>query len=75
MQTNQSAHADSCPQSKTTEEGAWSDEVHILFIRCIEDQLPGKKMATRCTLSVQQAERDSVVLWEIFCWETLINPD
>ncbi|MCI4388573.1 hypothetical protein PGIGA_G00087550 [Pangasianodon gigas] len=54
---------------------AWSDESHFLLnhvdgwmrVR----HLPGEEMAPGCTMGRRQAGRGSVMLWAMFCWETL----
>lgn len=33
--------------------------------------LPGEHMASRCIMGRRQAGRDSVMLWAVFCWESL----
>ena len=33
--------------------------------------LPGKEMAPGCIMGRRQAGRGSIMLWVIFCWETL----
>ncbi len=52
----------------------WSDESHFLLhvngrvrVRC----LPGEEMAPGCTMGRRQAGRGSVMLWAMFCWETM----
>ena len=54
---------------------AWSDESRFLLhhvdgrvrVRC----LPGEEMAPGCTMGRRQAGGGSVMLWAMFCWETL----
>ncbi|KAK3556264.1 hypothetical protein QTP70_007073 [Hemibagrus guttatus] len=42
----------------------WSDESRV-------HRLPGEHMAPGCTMGRRQAGRGSVMLWAMFCWETL----
>ncbi len=54
---------------------AWSDESHFLlhhvdgWVRL--RRLPVEHMAPGCTMGRRQAGGGSVMLWAMFCWETL----
>jgi len=54
---------------------AWSDESHFLLDhvdgRVRVCRLPGEVMAPGCTVGRRQAGGGSVMLWAMFCWETL----
>ncbi|KAK3516948.1 hypothetical protein QTP70_028239, partial [Hemibagrus guttatus] len=54
---------------------AWSDETCFLFHhmdgRVCVHRLPGEHMAPGCTMGRRQAGGGSVMLWAMFCWETL----
>ena len=65
-------------QNWTTEQWkkvAWSDESHFLLHhvdgRVRVRLLPGEHMAPGCTMGRRQAGGGSVMLWAMFCWETL----
>ncbi|KAK3524449.1 hypothetical protein QTP70_029313 [Hemibagrus guttatus] len=54
---------------------AWSDESHFLLHHmdgrvCVR-HLPGEHMAPGCTMGRRKAGRGSVMLWAMFCSETL----
>ncbi|MCI4384032.1 hypothetical protein PGIGA_G00033660 [Pangasianodon gigas] len=54
---------------------AWSDKSHFL-LHHVEGwgrvhRLPGEEMAPACTMGRTQAGGGSVMLWAMFCWETL----
>ena len=53
----------------------WSDESCSLFHHVdgwlLVRRLPGEHMAPGCTIVGRQANGGSVMLWAIFCWETL----
>ena len=65
-------------QNWTTEQWkkvAWSDESRFLLHHvdgqvCVH-HLPGEHMAPGCTMGRRQAGGGSVMLWAMFCWETL----
>ncbi|KAK3523760.1 hypothetical protein QTP70_009232 [Hemibagrus guttatus] len=54
---------------------AWSDEsrflLHHVDGRVRVRRLPGKHMAPGCTMGRRRAGGGSVMLWAMFCWETL----
>lgn len=54
---------------------AWSDESRFLLYYvdgCVRvRRLPGEHMAPRCITGRRQAGGGSVMLWAMFCWETL----
>ncbi|MCI4379860.1 hypothetical protein PGIGA_G00233280, partial [Pangasianodon gigas] len=54
---------------------AWSDKSHFLLHhvegRVCVHRLPGEEMAPGCTMERTQAGGGSVMLWAMFCWETL----
>ena len=54
---------------------AWSDESRFLLDhvdgRVRVCRLPGDVMAPGCTVGIRQAGGGSVMLWAMFCWETL----
>ena len=65
-------------QNWTTEQWkkvAWSDEsrflLHHVDGRVRVRRLPGEHMAPGCTMGRRQAGGGSVMLWAMFCWETL----
>ncbi|MCI4388645.1 hypothetical protein PGIGA_G00088540 [Pangasianodon gigas] len=65
-------------QNWTTEQRekvAWSDKSHFLLhhmeSRVRVHHLPGEEMAPACTMGRMQAGGGSVMLWAMFCWETL----
>jgi len=65
-------------QNWTTEQWkklAWSDEsrflLHHVDGRVCVRRLPGEHMAPGCTMGRRQAGGGSVMLWAMFCWETL----
>ncbi|ROL55318.1 Transposable element Tc1 transposase [Anabarilius grahami] len=65
-------------QNWTTEQWkkvAWSDEtcflLHHVDGRVHVCRLPGEHMAPGCTMGRRQAGGGSVMLWPMFCWETL----
>ena len=54
---------------------AWSDESHFLLHHmdaqvCVR-HLPGEHLAPGYTMGRRKAGGGSVMLWAIFCWETL----
>ena len=53
----------------------WSDEAPFPFDhvdgRVFVRHLPGEVMAPGCTVGRRQAGGGSVMLWAMFCWETL----
>ncbi|KAK3535233.1 hypothetical protein QTP70_005025 [Hemibagrus guttatus] len=53
----------------------WSDESHFLLhhVDCQVHvrHLPGEHMAPGCTMGSRRASGGSVMLWSMFCWETL----
>ena len=54
---------------------AWSDEsrflLHHVDGRVRVRLLPGEEMAPGCTMGRRQAGGGSVMLWTMFCWDTL----
>ena len=65
-------------QNWTTEQWkkvAWSDEsrflLHHVDGRVRVRRFPGEHMAPGCTMGRRQAGGGSVMLWAMFCWETL----
>ena len=51
---------------------AWSDESSFLLnSRLRVRRIPGEVMAPGCTVGRRQAGGGSVMLWAMFCWETL----
>ncbi|KAK3519048.1 hypothetical protein QTP70_016372 [Hemibagrus guttatus] len=65
-------------QNWTTEQWkkvTWSDEsrflLHHVDVRVCARLLPGEHMAPGCTMGRRRAGGGSVMLWAMFCWETL----
>ncbi|KAK3533242.1 hypothetical protein QTP70_013655 [Hemibagrus guttatus] len=65
-------------QNWTTEQWkkvAWSDEsrflLHHVDVQVCVRLLPGEHMAPGCTMGRRRAGGGSVLLWSVFCWETL----
>ena len=62
-------------QGGNSGEPAWSDEsrflLHHVDGRVCVRHLPGEHMAPGCTMGRRQASGGSVMLWAMFCWETL----
>ena len=55
---------------------AWSDESRFLFDHHVDGRvcvrrLPGEVMAPGCSVGRRRAGGGSVMLWAMFCWETL----
>ena len=55
---------------------AWPDQSHFLLLHHLDGPvcvclLPGEEMAPGCTMGRRQAGGGSLILWALFCWETL----